>query len=187
MTQFLPWAYVFQGPAPRFEVHPLLNGEVHLHFNLAIPTYSPMRVIGPGQLLLLSGQELNAPATNPPIRRMRITHHAIPQWPIDIKVPYRYQTAFRPSYVTVGDVLYTMHTSLRRQISHRDWAGLWDSGRDAVTRAYTRRCQRYPSFSEREMSRGVRRIDFLREWYTFKELIKADDEDGFFHWRMTTH
>ncbi|KAG6330284.1 hypothetical protein ID866_8805 [Astraeus odoratus] len=189
LTQFLPWAYPFQGPAPRFEIHPFLNGEVlypDFHFDLAGPKFSPMRLIGPGQFMIISAEELSLPATNPPITRMRITHPAIPQWPIDVKLQYdEYQMAYMPP-ITLGDVLYMIHTSMRWQISHRDWAKLSDSEKDAVARAYTRRFKSYPSGATFEASQGVRRVDFLREKHIFKGLIRANDEDGFFHWKMIT-
>lgn len=190
-TQFLPWAYPYQGPCPRFEIHPLLNGEVPnsgLYFNLASPTFALMRYIGPSQAVIISPEELNLPATNPPITRMRITHDAIPDWPIDLELRYdEYPiTAGPPPPITLGDILYMIHSSLHRQITHHDWNKLSDSEQTAVARAYTRRYKNVPSTAELEASQGVKRVDYLRERYIFKGLIKAPDEDGFFHWRMIT-
>lgn len=189
-AQFSPWTYPFQGSTATFEIHSLLNGEIpatNLFFDLSSPTFTPMRSIGPGQTVMISPEELNQPATNPPITKMRITHDAIPQWPIDIKLQYdELQVTVMPPPITLGDVLYMTHSSMRRQISHQDWAKLSDSRHDAVARAYTRRYRRVPSFAEVEASQGVKRVDYLEERFLFKGLIRMNDEDGFFHWKMIT-
>ncbi|KAI6029939.1 hypothetical protein BKA83DRAFT_2708339 [Pisolithus microcarpus] len=190
-SQFLPWAYPCQGPSPRFEVHPLLNGEVPysgLSFNLASPTFAPMRYIGPGQFAIVSQEELSYPATNPPITRMRITHDAIPDWPVDLELRYEEYPipAGPPPPITLGDVLYMIHSSLHRQITHQDWGKLSDSEQNAVARAYTRRYKNIPSTADAEACLGVKKVDYLRERYMFKGLIKAPDENGFFCWKMIT-
>ncbi|KAL4064707.1 hypothetical protein V8B97DRAFT_1297346 [Scleroderma yunnanense] len=188
-TQFLPWAYPHHGTAPHFEVHPLLNADAPFpgfHFNLASPTFSPMRAIGPGQYVLISPEELCQPATNPPICRMRLTHDSIPLWPIDLELRYDEYQAVTRTPITVGDVLYMIYSSLRRQITHHDWYQLSDSKQDAISRAYHRRCRSVPSTGNLEVSQGVRRVDYLKDKYMFRGLIRARDGDGFFHWRFVT-
>ncbi|KAI6027054.1 hypothetical protein EDC04DRAFT_2719197 [Pisolithus marmoratus] len=190
-TQFLPWVYPSLGSSPHFEIHPLLNGEVPysgLYLNLASPVFAPMRYIGPNQLIMVSPEELNHPATNPPITRMRITHDAIPQWPIDLELRYDEYPASAgpPPPITLGDVLYTIHSSLHRHISHSDWNRLSDSEQLPINRAYTRRYRSVPSMADAEANRGIKRVDYLRENYIFKGLVRASDEDGFFHWKMIT-
>ncbi|KAL4064708.1 hypothetical protein V8B97DRAFT_1987251 [Scleroderma yunnanense] len=190
-VQLSPWAYPYQSGTSAFEIHPLLNGEMpptNFLFDMSLPTFMPIRFIGPGpgQSIVIC-EELSQPATNPPITRMRITHDAIPQWPIDIKLQYdEIQMAAMPPPITLGDVLYMIHFSMRRQISHHDWAKLSDSQHDAIALAYTRRYRRVSSFAEVEASQGVKRIDYLEDRFIFKGLIRMNDEDGFFHWKMTT-
>jgi len=192
ITNFLPWAYPHHGSSPHIDLHPLLKGDPSypgFYFNLSSPTFSPMRRIGPVEAVLLSPVELRQPATNPPITRMRITHHSIPQWPIDLKLQYDgYQTASEAQNpITVGDVLYLIYTSLLRQITHHDWYQLSSVKHDAVTRAYYRRCRRHvPSTETSEAQQGVKRVDYLKEKYIFAGLIRAPDEDGFFHWKLIT-
>ena len=137
---------------------------------------------------MLSQEELRQPATNPPITRMRITHQSIRQWPIDLKLQYdEYQMGSgTQTPITVGDVLYMIHTSLRRQITHDDWYRLSNFKHDAVTQAYYRRCRSVPSMQTLETRQGVKRVDYLKEKYMFAGLIKAFDEDGLFHWKMIT-
>ena len=146
-----------------------------------------MRFIGPGQTVVISPEELSQPATNPPITRMRITHDAIPQWPIEIKLQYdEVQMAAMPPPITLGDVLYMIHFSMRRQISHQDWAVLSDSRHDAVALAYTRRYRKVSTLAEVEASQGVKRVDYLEDRFIFKGLIRMNGEEGFFHWKMIT-
>ena len=37
-----------------------------------------------------------------------------------------------------------------------------------------------------ETTQGVKRVDYLKEKYIFRGLVKAHDEEGFFHWRLIT-
>jgi len=191
ISNLLPWAYPRHGTSPHIDVHPLLCGDpsyTGFYLNLSSPTFSPMHRIGPGEAVLLSPVELRQPATNPPITRMRITHHSIPQWPVDLRLQYDgYQMGSgSQTPITVGDVLYMIHTSLHRQITHDDWYQLSDFKHDAVTRAYYRRCSRVPSMETLEAQQGVKRVDYLKEEYMFAGLIRAPDEDGFFHWNLIT-
>lgn len=177
-------------PASYFQIHPLLNGEAprtDFYFDLASPSFSPLRWIGAGQSVVISADELSSPATYPPITRMRITHDAIPQWPIDLEFHYDgYAGPSVPPPITLGDVLYMIHSSLRRQIRQQDWVQLSVSETTAIARAYTRRCRSAPSSAQVEASQGVRRIDYLLEKRIFRGLIRTHDEDGFYHWRLIT-
>jgi len=83
-------------------------------------------------------------------------------------------------------VLYLIYTSLLRQITHHDWSQLCDVNHDAVTQAYYRRCRRVPSMETVEIQQGVKRVDYLKGKYMFAGLIRAPDEDGFFHWNLIT-
>ena len=191
ISNLLPWAYPRHGYSPDIEVHPLLNGDPPypgFYFNLSSPTFSPMRHIGHGESILLSQKELCQPVTNPPITRMQITHHSILQWPIDLRLQYdEYQMASgtQPP-ITMGDVLYMIYMSLRQQITHNDWYQLSNFKHDAVTRAYYQRCWSVPFLETLEVGQGVKRVDYLKEKYMFAGLIRALDEDGFFHWKLIT-
>ncbi|KAG6332083.1 hypothetical protein ID866_7006 [Astraeus odoratus] len=185
-----PWAYPYQGVTRHFEIHPLLNGELPngtLYLNLALPSFYPMRIVGPGQYAVIPPEELQQPATNPPTTRMRITHDAIPHWPIDLELQSNdYQTASMPPPITLGDVLYMIHSSLHRQISHHDWARLRDFEQEAIARAYARRCRSTPSVADLEASQGVKRVDYLTDRPIFRGLLRSHDGDGFFHCKMIT-
>ena len=174
------------GISSNFQIHPLLNGEAFrtdFYFDLALPSFSPLRWVGPGQSTVLSADELHELATYPSIMRMRISHEAIRQWPIDLEFHYDQHTVpTTPPPIMLGDVLYTIHTSLHKRITHQDWARLGLSEEIAIARAYTRRCRSSPE----EARKGVKRIDYLLDKHLFKGLIGTHDEDGLYHWRLIT-
>ncbi|KAG8217036.1 hypothetical protein J3R82DRAFT_7352 [Butyriboletus roseoflavus] len=189
---YRPWesATPWSGASPHFQIHPLLNGEaprMEFYFDLASPSFTPLLWAGHGQSALISGDDLREPATYPSIPQMRISHDAIPQWPIDLAFHYDGYTApTTSSSITLGDVLYMIHSSLHRQITHQDWAQLSASEETAITRAYTRRYRSVPSSAQVEASQGVKRIDYMLDRHVFRGLIRTHDEDGLYHWRLIT-
>ncbi|KAG6369180.1 hypothetical protein JVT61DRAFT_1338 [Boletus reticuloceps] len=189
---FRPWepASPWAGTSSHFQIHPLLNGEmpsVDFYFDLASPSFSPLFRVSPGHTTMISDDELREPATYPPVTRMRITHNAIKQWSIDLEFHddgYTDPTAHPP--ITLGDVLYMIHSSLHRQVTHEDWARLSVSKETEIARAYTRRYRSVPSSAQVEASRGVKRVDYLLDKHVFRGLIRSHDEDGFYHWKLIT-
>ncbi|KAG1748460.1 uncharacterized protein EDB91DRAFT_1235742 [Suillus paluster] len=157
-----PWPYPTS--SQNFQIHPLLNGEAYVsefYFDIANPAFAPLRRVGPNQTAMISVEELREPATFPTITSMRITHDAIPQWPI------RLASSFMA-------------------ISHSDWAQLSQSEENAIARAYTRRYRSIPSSAQLEASQGVKRVDYLTDRHVFRGLVRAADEDGFYHWKLLT-
>ncbi|KAI6094216.1 hypothetical protein EV401DRAFT_1323998 [Pisolithus croceorrhizus] len=184
-SPYSPWEY--RGSAHHSLLHPFLNGDstlTDLYFDLSSPTFSPMRALSTGQFMPISAGELTQAATTPPVTRMRIIHHSIPQWPIDVELRYNEYAAGITPPITVGDVLYMIHHSLRRQISHADWAMLGRWKQTEVARAYTRRYSSVPQMAQLEAGRGVRRVDYLRDRHIFRGLVKTYDMDGFHCWKM---
>ena len=180
-----PWT----GASPGFKLHPLLNGELprkDFFFDLAAPNFTPVRLSGTGQSMFLSDDELRTPATNPPIMHMCIMHDAFPQWPIDIALQYNTYTPTLAPPITLGDVLYMIHASLHRQISHRDWAQIDVAQETAISRAYTRRYRSVPSRAKAEANQGVKRVDYLLERHIFRGLVRAQSRDGVSHWQLIT-
>ncbi|KAF9232434.1 hypothetical protein BU15DRAFT_55039 [Melanogaster broomeanus] len=158
---------------------------MNLYFDLASPSFSPLW-IGPGQTAPITPDELREPAVDPSITRMRISHDAIPDWPVVIQYPDNCTANITPFHITLGEVLYLIHSSLHTQITHQDWARLSMSEETAIARAYTRRCKSVPSTAKEQASQGVRRIDYLRGKHIFRGLIRTHDEDGFYHWKLIT-
>jgi hypothetical protein len=179
-----PWSSLYPPQPVQFHIHPWLNGESprgDFLFNLSSQSFSPLRVVGPGQSALLSLEDLKQPATHPPLTRLRITCDIIPQWPIELEYnPYQngeLLSVAAPAAppITLGDVLIALHRSLNQKISHVDWARLTLSEETAVSRAYARRCRAAGSVEMLERSQGVRRVDFLLERVWFKGLIRSGD------------
>ncbi|KAJ8590733.1 hypothetical protein M405DRAFT_145831 [Rhizopogon salebrosus TDB-379] len=182
-------AWPYNTSSQQYQIHPLLNGEAYgsdLYFDFANPAFAPLRRVGPEQMVMLSDDELREHATFPPITNMRITHDAIPQWPVELNLVHGEYDVGNPLPLTVGDVLYMIHSSMHRQISHQDWARLSQSEETAIARAYTRRYRGIPSSAEMEASQGVKRVDYLMDRHVFRGLIRAGGGDGFYHWKLLT-
>lgn len=187
---------IYQNPptAPH-QFHPMLNGESGLSplliFDLSLNTFTPYRISAPGETTgsTLSLDQLGEQATYPGVKRMTITCDEIPQWPIVLEPQTRSRLDYLavPSIsapITLGDVLIAIHRSLQRQITHVDWARLSRADEVEVARAYTRRCKTFPSAEAFEVSQGVRRVDYLRDRYMFKGLVRTSHDGGFEHAKL---
>jgi hypothetical protein len=183
-----PWHYAQPLP-PQFQIHPFLNAESprpDFFFDVSHPHFAPSRLVGPGQSVHLSPEELRQPATHPPITRLRIICDAIPQWPIDLQYNPYFNGGVAPHSpdggmlpITLCDVLVAVHRSLHTRISHIDWARLSVAEETAVSKAYTRRCRSVPSTSEFEANQGVRRVDYLLDRVIFRGLLRVSSSEGF--------
>ncbi|KAJ8483017.1 hypothetical protein ONZ51_g4983 [Trametes cubensis] len=147
----------FQSAPPSPAINPLLNGEnaggPMLLFDLSLNTFSPQRITS-------GGQKTGTPLTLEELRE-----------------PATYPSTTPP--ITVYDVLMAIHRTVQRQISHVDWARLSQSDMRAISAAYTRRCRTFPSAAAFEEAQGVRRVDYLRDNYMFRGLVRANSKDGF--------
>lgn len=175
---------------PHPQLHNLINGEIisqHLHVNFSVSDLVIKRRTGPsaGQVGALSRYELEQPATNPQMTRVRVVCDAIPQWPVDIRVigtslsPHRRRRAALP-YLTLEDVVDAVHASLHRKISHEEWGRLSTVEETEVARAYTRRFKACGTpYAEREQqAQGVKRVDFLLKNTWFKGFTWLEPENG---------
>jgi hypothetical protein len=174
----------------RPQLHNLINGEIitdRLHINFADPDleFSKRTRSGGHHLVTLSAYDLEQPATNPPMTRVKIVCDAIAQWPVDLQVigtslePHRRRRAALP-YLTLEDVVHAVHASLHRKISHGDWGDLSVSRRTEVARAYTRRYKTSGSdwAVRQQQSEGVKRVDFFLKYTWFKGFTWLEPESG---------
>ncbi|KAI6132633.1 hypothetical protein EDD16DRAFT_1533731 [Pisolithus croceorrhizus] len=74
--------------------------------------------------------------------------------------------------MAVGDVLYSIHHSLRRQIFYADWVTSSHWKHTVVSRAYTRSYSSVPQITRLAANRGVRRVDCSRDGHIFRGLVK---------------
>jgi hypothetical protein len=180
------WTYTSQ-ELPHPQLHNLLNGEVtsdRLYINFAWAGLEFRRRSSSG-IHYLSGYDLEQPATNPQMTHARIVCDLIPQWPVDVHVsgttltPHRRNRRALP-YLTLEDIMFAVHASLHRKISHDDWGRLTYAQETEVARAYTRRFKASGSSSEerRQQAEGVKRVDFLLKTTWFKGLVWLEPENG---------
>lgn len=175
---------------PRPQLHNLINGEIiahRLHIDLARGDLVFRKRTGSGayDVATLSGYDLEQPATNPQMTRVRVVCDVIPQWPVDVQVigtsltPHRRRRAALP-YLTLEDVVSAVHASLHRKISHEEWGRLSRSQETDVARAYTRRFKSSGSeWAERQQqSEGVKRVDFLLKSTWLKGFTWLEPENG---------
>ena len=174
--QFSPWSASSYTPfSPQLVINPWINAAAprqDFFFDLAPAAFTPLRLFGPGQSGFLSAEEMQEPATHPPLTRLRIICDVIPNWPIDLEFRQQNTTPYSPyspnqfAYqqqqappppISLADVLIAVHQAMHRRITHDDWAKLNRHDSRAVTKAYMKRC----GMSEYEKSQGVKRVDFL--------------------------
>ncbi|KAI0002429.1 hypothetical protein BJV74DRAFT_949129 [Russula compacta] len=175
---------------PRPQLHNLINGEIiaqHLYIDFAEAEVVFRKRTGSGfhGLTTLGGYDLEQPATNPQMTRVRVVCDPIPQWPVDLQVigttlsPHRRRRGALP-YLTLEDVLSAVHASLHRKISHEEWGRLTVSQETEVARAYTRRFKSSGSewASRQQQAEGVKRVDFLLKNTWFKGFTWLEPENG---------
>ncbi|KAH8831000.1 hypothetical protein DL96DRAFT_1586182 [Flagelloscypha sp. PMI_526] len=159
-------AYVSPGPPPRPQLHPVLDAMMGpwFSYDLCLPPPSANIPL----------QTLAEPATTPAIPELQVSCPHLP-WVITIRA----QT--RNRYVTVSDVRYGLHTSLRKNITQKEY-DLLPTTRDKekVTLAYQKRYKAYRRGSvayQEEKRAGAKRIDFLMTSRRFAGLC-AHHETG---------
>lgn len=124
--QSAPWSappYVTQSPQPII-LNPWIDASSlrqDFNFDLAITAFTPLRLLGPGQPVMISAEDMREVATYPPLRCLRIVCDFIPNWPIDLEFrpsnptlysPYSpNQVAFRQQPSSPPITLFDVHTS----------------------------------------------------------------------------
>ena len=190
-------------PPPPATFNPLINGELPegplLLFDLSSNIFEPRRLIrhNSPQTSLLTQEELTQTATYPSVTRMVISCDEIPQWNVVLEPQTRSthnnylavpghgtQGEGATAPITVYDVLFSIHRMLQRQVTHREWYDVPQPETVAIGRAYTRRCRAVPKTQAFEESQGVRRVDYLKDKYTFKGLVRERGREGFEHVRL---
>jgi len=173
------------------KIHPLLDGAtryIPIIFDLSSPSFNPLESDRSDRVHSIPPEVLAHPATDPPTTRLMITCDILPQWPIYLDYSAAtaaasggYVNRASPDLmpITVGDVLYAIHTHFQTQIRHQDWNQLSEVEETAIARAYTRRCRAFPSMEQLLASQGVRRIDYLRKTFMFAGLVRVAGDEGY--------
>lgn len=171
--------------APQIALHPYLDGQLprgDVFFDLTAPAFSPMLRFGNNQFRLLTYDELNQAATQPPVYTMQIVSELIPMWPIDLV----YNTLNRYSAVApplkVGDILSAIYKALHMRISQILWTQLSPQDVHAISAAYTTRCRSMGPMELTVRNDGVKRVDFFQGKRLFRGLTRTADPKVFqFH------
>jgi hypothetical protein len=135
--------------------------DIDIHYLLAFTPYTnpaiPYDLSGPP--LLSSEQEgFSQPATHPPLQRLTIVHPLF-MWNVEV-LP---SSSTSGAYVTVNDVLSTLHHELTRGVDPAHYANLPSAERRCVDNAYFSRCSDVQDVNQRDhvKRRGVIKLDFL--------------------------
>lgn len=141
-------------------LHPYLDSQIPSRsdflFDLALPTFSPMRIKHQHDGVLLTVEELAHPATYPHLTTLHIVCDLIPNWPMKLT----YHGSGAPQPITLGDALFVIHSNLHERITSRDWAQLPKEWQAEVSKAYSRRCRK-SGVEQTQRAEGVKRVDFL--------------------------
>ncbi|KAF5365302.1 hypothetical protein D9758_005318 [Tetrapyrgos nigripes] len=166
---------------PRFELHMLLNaetwtGQFHLDFsNYELVLYPLLTDYDLGPLPIgPTSLQTSVDATRPAINSLRIVCDLIPQWPINLSGDPKFigwrETKLSmtvvnhlKSSVTVLDIFASIRQVLQTPILHSDWDNLAENERDAVTKAYQKRCKAAENWEE-ERLKGVYFNGLLMDW-----------------------
>ena len=102
----------------------------------------------------------------------------------------RVEAAMPGDVVTIFDVLQTLHTVLRTPISKSEWNILSAHTQTSVSAAFYRRLGgvRDHALREKQLRKGVRRLDFLLGNTKLLGIAAVADKPGFFalYWGSTT-
>jgi len=159
-------------------LHPLLSYSQHeivpgncapIVWDLREPPESALHVDNHDKPL--SPASLSKHATNPPCLVLRIKCDIFPEpWLIEVR---------RMEPLTVGDVLHTIHSVIKRRITQSEWDRISEKQRGRIGVIFDSRCK---LSLQREECRanGVLRVDCLLSHTLFAGLSASLDEDGTF-------
>ncbi|KAH9931039.1 hypothetical protein B0H21DRAFT_98191 [Amylocystis lapponica] len=182
-----PKSYVPASPLP-FGLLPYVGGQVSIHPVLAAPMfgYAPAfawnMMFPPSTARPTSAGSLMSPASVRGLLAEYATHPALPELtiicdllPWSITVAPTESASWSPSsrrLVTVGDVLHAIYRALRLPASSVEVGHLQYENRGRVDAAFFSRCGSISDPDQTiELSKGVKRVDFLMEHRGFSGLF----------------
>jgi len=135
--------------------------DINIHYLLAFTPYTdPPTCFDLSEPPHMNGPSdgLSQPATQPPLQRLTITHPLF-MWNVSV-LP---SSSTPEEYVTVKDVLRTLHSQLTLGVDPAHYAKLAHGDRKYVDEAYFCRCSGIPDVNQRKhvKARGVVKLDFL--------------------------
>ena len=160
------------------EVNRLLKNKRFIQLDFTLPYFRPLAAAGNWQLdagKILDLDYLQGPATEPPLKEMRITRRFYSGfedvWFFDINTG---------RIISVFDVLSTAYRFMHTPISSQDWDSMRSRGRsEFITGAFSRRIR--ANNIDHESLRGACHVDILGEDHVFEGLYYEHDverDDG---------
>jgi len=149
--------------------------DIDIHYLLAFTPYTnpviPYDLSGPPHLSS-EVEGLSQPATQPPLQRLTIVHPLF-MWNVEV-FP---SSSTSGVYVTVNDVLSTLHHELTKGVDPAHYADLPPAERRCVDNAYFSRCSDIQDDNQRNhvKARGVIKLDFLAGKTHFMGLSGTTD------------
>ena len=126
---------------------------------------------------------MDEPVTYPHMNSIVLFSDLLP-WSI------RVEAATPDDVVTIFDVLQTLHTVLRIPISKSEWNSLSAHAQESISAAFYRRLGgiRDHTFREKQLKKGVRRLDFLLGNTKLLGIAAVPDKPGVFtlYWGSAT-
>jgi len=118
---------------------------------------------------------LAAPATSPPVQRMRLICRELP-WRI---------TVTNHKGVTVRDILETLYNELNQPMTEGEWWIAQDEERERTLAAYKTNCSDEMKDYKRKMDEGVKRIDWLGRKTMLAGVTRTPFDEPFIKSRIT--
>lgn len=149
--------------------------EPSLLWDMRLPPDSHARLASAPRHRLPSAM-LSQLATNPAVPVLRLVCNLFPHksWTVE---------AYNPRGVTVGDLLYALHRSLRKRVTNEEWAQTPRAHQARVAEAFYARV-RASADPGHEQRAGVRRIDWLLKSTQFVGLTPSTERG--YTWTLTT-
>ena len=149
-------------------IHPLLRYSLEPAIQFDLQHHPSTIALPPDHL---GRRSLSEPATHPPLPCLNLSTRLLPYTIVVLpSQPY-----LSPSFVTVSDVLRTLHRALSLGVAHDELDELPADVRSQVEVVYERRVKTHPDVQTRESEKqwGIRRIDLLLGQTRFMGLSVA--------------
>ncbi|KAF9783810.1 hypothetical protein BJ322DRAFT_881242 [Thelephora terrestris] len=179
-------------PSPMSPIHPAITHRgipPYLCFDLAFPPsyllVSESPSFGSGRSSTSSGSTgsvsnlllLSEPAICSAFSTIILLTEALP-WSVTVTA--------RSTFVTLFDVLQSLHSSLRRQVTKAEWASLPRASQEVIAASFHKRVGGFSDRVKRDKQskKGVRRLDFLVGRTRFFGISAFGEKPGVFkvHW-----
>ena len=155
-------------PASKPQIHPAITYTglpPYLCFDLAFP---PSYLLVPDSPTLgsdhSSASSRSFESVNLSLLSEQATYPASPSITLLTEaLPWSITATTKSTFVTVYDVLQALHSSLRLQVTKKEWASLSRASQDVIAASFHKRVDGFTDRLKREkqLGKGVRRLDFL--------------------------